>query len=82
MGGESFLFAQEAPIVCPAVGFCHCCVVVINESDKAILKIVQGTERSIPCQFFSQCPKPDFDLVEPATMFGSVDKSNAMVGVL
>jgi len=78
MRATGFLLAQQHCIAGPAVRFGYRFVIVHDESQNAILQVVERTERSVASQFLPQRPEPDLDLIQPTAMLRRVDEANAM----
>ena len=56
-------------------------IVVGNEGQDALAQLLHGDPTGTCQQAAYQNAEPDLNLVEPGTVFGSVDKANAMAGV-
>ncbi len=78
MNAACCLLAQQRSVAGPAVWFGHRVIIVFDESQDAVLQVVERTERAVTCQLLSQRSEPNLDLIEPTAMLRCVDETNPM----
>ncbi len=75
------LGTSRRPFVGPVKGPIGSAVVVGNKGQDALAQLRDGNPTGASQQAAHQNAEPDLNLVEPETVFGSVDEANAMAGV-
>jgi len=76
-----YLLAQQASVAGPAVWLGHGFIIVFDESQEAVLQILERGKRSVAGKFLPQGSKPDLDLVEPTAVLRRVDETNTMARI-
>ncbi len=72
------LYGECFALVSPLEGFCHRAVVILDKSQDLAFQVFDGFEIASFDDFTNQDAEPNFDLVQPRSMFGCVVENDAV----